>query len=185
MPEKELMRVIAGKYRHRLLDWPQDENIRPTKDRVREAIFSSLGDITGKSFLDLYSGSGAMGIEAISRGASPVYFVDNNVNAFNCIKRNIQTLKINEDHSLYFKNDFDALKEFMSLKLCFDIVFLDPPYKDGEYENVISFILDNKLLSDDGIIITEANRHLFVDESSFKRVKNYSYRDTIVTIYRR
>ena len=74
------MRVIAGVYRHRLLKYPENRlDIRPTKDRIREAFFSSLGDISGKTFLDLYAGSGSMGIEAISRGASKSYFVDNNL----------------------------------------------------------------------------------------------------------
>ena len=81
------MRVIAGELRHRKLVYPENNpNIRPTKDRIREAFFSSLGDISEKSFLDLYAGCGAMGIEAISRGVSRAYFVDNNKESLHYIK---------------------------------------------------------------------------------------------------
>ena len=87
------MRIVGGKYRHRLISFPDDmAHTRPTKDRIREAVFSALGDISGYRVLDLYAGSGAMGIEAISRGAKHCYFVDKNNIAINCVKENLNSL---------------------------------------------------------------------------------------------
>ena len=89
------MRVIGGLYRHRKLTYPEDnKNIRPTKDRIREAFFSIVGDLTNKTFLDLYAGCGSMGIEAISRGATKSYFVDNNKESINFVKENLKSLNI-------------------------------------------------------------------------------------------
>ena len=86
------MRIVGGIYRHRIINYPNDaEHIRPTKDRIREAIFSALGDLSGFKGLDLYSGSGAMGIEALSRGASFMTFVDKNKVAINTTKNNISS----------------------------------------------------------------------------------------------
>ena len=146
MSEKELMRVIAGKYRHRLLDWPVDENIRPTKDRVREAILSSLGDITGKAFLDLYSGSGAMGIEAISRGLETCVFNDINPKAYQTTINNIKACKI-EDFKVYNLDYKKCLEELKNKR--FDCIFLDPPYKLDVIDDIIEYIdklIDEKLI---------------------------------------
>ena len=91
------MRIVGGKYRHRLIEYPNDaSHIRPTKDRIREAIFNALGDISGLTVLDLYAGSGAMGIEALSRGAEKCYFVDKNYIAINTIKNNLSSLLIKD-----------------------------------------------------------------------------------------
>ena len=103
-----MMRIVAGKYRHRLIYWPEDPSIRPTKDRVREAIFAALNDIEGKTFLDLYAGSGSMGIEALSRGAKEVTFVDKGEPALKCVRENLKLLSIEDDYKIIKANDFDA-----------------------------------------------------------------------------
>ena len=118
------MRIVGGIYRHRLINYPDDaEHIRPTKDRIREAIFSALGDLSNMKGLDLYSGSGAMGIEALSRGCSFMTFVDMNKVAINTTKGNLQSLGINNAEVLFMK-DVDAIKMFIDRKEKFDIVFL-------------------------------------------------------------
>ena len=130
------MRVVGGIYKRRLITYPDDaEHIRPTKDRIREAIFSAVGDIDGYKGLDLYSGSGAMGIEGLSRGCSSMVFVDNNKLAIETTKKNINSLGIT-NAEIFFKNDFDALEIFKKENRVFDIVFLDPPYKAGKYEEL-------------------------------------------------
>ena len=95
------MRIVGGKYRHRLITWPDDAaHIRPTKDRVREAIFSALNDISDFVVLDLYAGSGAMGIEALSRGAKCAYFVDKNNIAISTVRQNLRDLKVDEEYKI-------------------------------------------------------------------------------------
>ena len=184
MPQKrEMMRIIAGKYKHRLIYWPDDPNIRPTKDRIREAVFAVLNNIEGKVFLDLYAGSGSIGLEAISRGAKKVYFVDRGIPAIKCIKSNIEALDINEDYELLKMSDLEALNLFKANNIKFDIIFLDPPYKDGLYEEIIDYILDNDLISSYGIIIAESDHQLVVDHQRIIKSKQYKYGEIIVTFY--
>ena len=142
------MRVIAGIYRHRLLKWPDDvKHIRPTKDRIREAIFGALGDINGFTCLDLYSGSGAMGIEAISRGASKAIFVDISPVALSVTKENLKSLGIpSQVASVYALEDKQAIKKLSEEGYQFDLIILDPPYQEGKYEEIIYLLKDNKLL---------------------------------------
>ena len=184
MPKKrEMMRIIAGKYRHRLIYWPEDPSIRPTKDRVREAIFGALGNIEGKVFLDLYAGSGSMGIEAISRGCKKVYFVDKGVPAIKCVNENVKLLNISEDYEIIKSEDNLALERFKSENVKFDIIFLDPPYQDGKYEEIIAYILDNDLLNSYGIIIAESNRKLLIENEKIIKEKQYKYGEILVTFY--
>ena len=169
------MRVVGGIYKRRLITYPDDaEHIRPTKDRIREAIFSALGDINGYKGLDLYSGSGAMGIEGLSRGCSSMVFVDNNKLAIDTTKKNIDSLGI-KNAEIIFKNDFDALEIFKKDNRVFDIVFLDPPYKTGKYEELVSYFLNNNLISNNGIIVMESDRDIELDESLFREVRHYKY----------
>ena len=179
------MRVIAGIYRHRLLVYPEnDPNIRPTKDRIREAFFSSLGDINGKAFLDLYSGSGSMGIEAISRGALKATFVDNNDKALNYVKENIKTLHI-ENAEVLKLSDVQALALFHDKKIKFDIIYIDPPYETGAYEEVISYIFENNLLSDNGVLAYESKREVEINNLWYRKKKEYHYGEISVTVLRK
>ena len=169
------MRVVGGIYKRRLISYPEDaEHIRPTKDRIREAIFSAVGDLDGYKGLDLYSGSGAMGIEGLSRGCSFMTFVDNNKLAIDVTKKNISSLGISNAEVL-FKNDMDALEMFKREQRVFDIVFLDPPYKQGKYEELVSYFINNNLISNNGIIVMESDRDIAFDESLFKEVRHYKY----------
>ena len=178
------MRVVAGKYRHRILLWPNDEkNIRPTKDRIREAIFSSLGDIGGLKVLDLYAGSGAMGIEALSREAAHSTFVDHNQMAIETIKKNITSLGITQDQVKVLPlEDKKALTFFIKDGEVFDLIFLDPPYHFHDYYELISFILDNKLLSKNGMIVIESQSNLTFDSITWKKTRHYKYGDINVDI---
>ncbi len=176
------MRIIAGKYKHRLISWPDDaKHIRPTKDRIREAIFSALGPIDNLTALDLYSGSGAMGIEALSRGCSFVTFVDCNKVAIQTTKNNLKSLDIKNANILEMK-DIDAINLFIKNKKSFDIVFLDPPYKEGKYEEIISLLVDNNLLNDNAIIVLEADHDVILNDSFYKKRKDYKYGDIKVSI---
>ena len=157
------MRVIAGEYRHRKLEYPEDNPaIRPTKDRIREAFFSSLGDIFGKSFLDLYAGSGSMGIEAISRGASYATFVDSSDTAISFVKKNIKNLQI-PNAEVIKSTDEVALNKFANESRRFDIIYIDPPYESDRYLIAMNYIFEHDLLSDNGILAFEANRDIEVN----------------------
>ena len=179
------MRVIAGIYRHRLLSYPEnDPSIRPTKDRIREAFFSSLGDISNKTFLDLYAGSGSMGIEAISRGASKATFVDNSDKALNYVKTNLKSLGV-ENAEVLKLSDIQALALFHDRKEKFDIIYIDPPYETGSYEEVISYIFENDLLSNNGVLAFESNRVVEVNPLWYNKKKEYHYGEISVTVLRK
>ena len=176
------MRIVGGKYRHRLIVYPDDAtHTRPTKDRVREAIFSAVGDITNYNVLDLYAGSGAMGIEALSRGASHCVFVDNSAIAIKTIKENVANLKIpNEEYEIIKNRDLIALD---LLKQKFDLIILDPPYEEGQYEMIVDLLKQKDLLSENAIIVMEANRPIILENIDYKKNKEYHYGEIMVFIY--
>ncbi|MFA6675915.1 MAG: 16S rRNA (guanine(966)-N(2))-methyltransferase RsmD [Bacilli bacterium] len=178
------MRIIAGKYRHRLIEWPDDvKNIRPTKDRIREAIFSSLGDLSSLKVLDLYAGSGAMGLEALSRNAQHATFVDYNQIAIETIHHNLQSLHISNDEVSVLKcSDHQAIDAFIHQKESFDVVFLDPPYQTGDYQSIIELLLTNNLLTTHGIIVIETQCHIEFENVFYRRRKDYQYGEIIVII---
>jgi len=179
------MRIVGGKYRHRLISFPDDaEHTRPTKDRVREAIFSALGDVNGYRVLDLYAGSGAMGLEALSRGAVHTTFVDISVLAIKAIKDNVASLKIPESEYEIIRNkDVLAIESFKQKDAQFDLVILDPPYEEGKYEEIVNQLFNNNLLSDKAIIVMEANRPITLEKIDYQKNKEYHYGDILVYIY--
>ena len=179
------MRIVGGKYRHRLISFPDDmAHTRPTKDRIREAVFSALGDINGYRVLDLYAGSGAMGIEALSRGAKHATFVDVSALAIKTIKDNIASLKIDPSEYEIIKNkDLGAIESFKENNRQFDLVILDPPYELGEYEKIVELLCNNSLLSDNAIIVMEANRQITLENVDYQKNKEYHYGEITVYIY--
>lgn len=176
------MRVIAGIYRHRIINGPTDNpKIRPTKDRIREAFFSSLGNIENKVFLDLFAGSGSIGIEAISRGARKSYFVDNSKIAIRFIKDNLMSLQI--DNGEIIENDaIIALERFKNQKIQFDIIYIDPPYDSDNYFPILSYIYNNDLLTDKGIVAFEAKKKIELNPTWYSKIKEYHYGEIIVTV---
>jgi 16S rRNA (guanine(966)-N(2))-methyltransferase RsmD len=147
------MRVISGIYRGRRIISPKGENIRPTSDRVKENLFNIIAThIEGSVCLDLFGGTGALGIEAVSRGAKITYIVDNDKNSFKNIQLNsrdiVSIVPILSDYSL-------ALKNFAHKNMKFDIIFIDPPYETRLGELAISKIEELGLLSEEGIIVWE------------------------------
>ena len=179
------MRIVGGKYRHRLISFPDDmAHTRPTKDRIREAVFSALGDINGYRVLDLYAGSGAMGIEALSRGAKHTTFVDISSLAIKTIKDNLDSLKVdNNEYSIIKNKDVLAIESFKDNNKQFDLVILDPPYETGEYEKIVELLSDNSLLSEHAIIVMEANRKISLDNIDYQKNKEYHYGEITVYIY--
>ena len=179
------MRIVGGKYRHRTIIYPDDAtHTRPTKDRVREAIFSALGDISGARVLDLYAGSGAMGIEALSRGAGHCTFVDISLIAIKVIKDNINNLKISDDEYEIIKNrDINALDYLKQKGNKFDLIILDPPYEEGQYEEIVAKLNNDGLLSENAIIVMEANRPIKLENIDYQKNKEYHYGEIMVFIF--
>lgn len=165
------MRIISGQFKGKKLQMPKTESIRPTADMVKEAMFTKLYDkVLDACFLDLFAGSGSVGIEAMSRGANQVVFVDKDFYAVNLIKENLQNLN---DNYKICKSDF---KNFLSKeKQKFDLIFIDPPYKSEFYIPALKLIFENDLLSKDGIIICEHNKDSSINQNYFELfdVKNY------------
>jgi len=179
------MRIVSGKYRHRNIIYPDDAtHTRPTKDRVREAIFSAVGDISNARTLDLYAGSGAMGIEALSRGASHCTFVDISPIAIKVIKENIANLKIEDkDYEIIKNKDFIALDYLKEKGDKFDLIILDPPYEEGQYELIVDKLYKDNLLSENAIIVMEANRPIKLENIDYQKNKEYHYGEIMVFIY--
>lgn len=182
------MRIIGGEYKSRSIAMPRGVEMRPTQDKIREALFNILGDITGKKVLELFAGSGAFGIEAISRGAGSVTFVDNNFRCVQTIKSNLGSLGIPD--SRYNIVKADALK--FPAKLAhnreeYDIIFLDPPYYRDMAKKCLINMGSYDIVSPVGLVIVEhfkkdalgaeLERLVFIDERR--------YGDTLITILRR
>ena len=147
------MRVVSGNVRGLKLVAPAGEDTRPTLDRVKEAVFSMLSPyIYDSVVLDAFAGSGALGVECLSRGAEFAVFADSDKNAVKCIKTNLQNAKFEDKSTVYFGNILDYVK---SCDKKFDIIFLDPPYESGLYIEVLEAIQKKELLSDEGIIVVE------------------------------
>ncbi len=150
------MKIISGKYKGRILKGYMIDGTRPTMDRVKESVFAMIQEYVKDSlFLDLYSGTGNIGIEAISNGSKKAYLVDNNMVAIKTIKENISMLKI--DNAYVIKEDaVKSLNNFINTGIKFDIIFLDPPYHTNELDKSLTIINDNLcLLGDNGIIVCE------------------------------
>lgn len=148
------MQIITGKYRARKLIGVDAETTRPTLARVKESIFNLIqGDIAGGVVLDLFAGSGAFGVECISRGAKKVYFVDNEDKAIKAIKQN--TSKMTEDFVIFKSDYFSALEKFAKENIKFNLINLDPPYKAGFYMPALEKMASLKLLSNGAVIVVE------------------------------
>ena len=179
------MRVVAGRARGTVLKTPEGMLTRPTADRVKEAMFSIVQfDLPGAAVLDLFGGTGQLGIEAISRGAKNAVFIDSNENACRLIKENLRRAKMEKEGSV-IKADY--LSYLSGCKEKFNIILLDPPYAEEFLENSLKMITEIDILQSGGIIITERpfGKDLLVEFSGFSRSKDYKYGNTLVTLFRK
>ena len=177
------MKVISGKYKGRNIQGYDIDGTRPTMDRVKESLFAMIqNNVTDSVVLDLFSGSGNLGIEALSEGAKHAYLVDKNHKACSVIKNNLSTIGINDADVLNM--DFKmAIKYLYEKNIKIDILFLDPPYKTNFIEESIALLKDYPILNKDGIIVCE-NESLdrIVYPSNFSCVKDKKYGDKYVVI---
>lgn len=167
-----MIRITGGKNRSRKLFIPENNLTKPTMDKVRAAVFNALtNDVKGKDVLDLFSGSGSYGFEALSRDAKSVTFVDKEKEAIIAIKKNAEMLK--ETNIKVFQSDVTSFLESKNGQ--FDLVFVDPPYKLDIYQNVLDLLEKNAYLKDEAIIVLESEKELSINEEKYKKVKLYNY----------
>ena len=158
------MRIIGGKFKGKKLLEPKDKETRPLKDLTKESIFNIINhsnkfsiNIKKAYILDLFSGVGSFGIECLSQGASHVTFIEKYEGVLPILKKNLNNLKSKIGYEI-IKTDILNKFQFKSLKLRYDIVFLDPPYKERALENILNKIIENKTLKDNGIIIIHRHK---------------------------
>ena len=176
------MRVITGTARGRKLETLEGEDVRPTTDRVKEAVFSIIQfETEERAFLDLFAGSGQMGIEALSRGADCAYFADNSKKSVETVKRNLKTTKL-EQRAKVFQTDYRSF-----LSMCprrFDIAFLDPPYSTGVLQDALERVCE--CMNDTGVIIAEnpLNEEILSNYGEFVLDRQYRYGKIKITTFR-
>lgn len=180
------MRVISGTCKGRQLKGVPGKQTRPTTDKMKETIFNVVGPFfSGGRGLDLFAGSGGLGIEALSRGLESVIFVDRDMNAIQTIKSNIATCKFTETCEVYRNDAERALKALIKREIQFDLIFLDPPYRKQKLEALLHIITENQLLKEDGIIICEHSGDVTLPHTigSLKQMKSGDYGTIGLSIY--
>ena len=176
------MRIVAGKFKSRLIKAPQGQNTGPTSDRVKESLFNILGSkVYNAICLDLFAGSGNLGLEALSRNAKKCIFVDHDLQAIRTIKENIAALQVNDQTKVLY---MDYQKALRLLKEPFDLIFLDPPYRYSVLDDILKTLEEKNLLSDDAIIVYESAMHTNIDPDCYLgyEIKKYQYGDTILNL---
>ncbi|MBS7021533.1 MAG: 16S rRNA (guanine(966)-N(2))-methyltransferase RsmD [Firmicutes bacterium] len=179
------MRVISGKYKGRSLDGHKIAGTRPTMDRVKESMFAMIQNkVSNAVCLDLFSGSGNLGIEAISNGASKVYFVDFNQICIQTIEKNLRTLQITEEAIVMKKDYLEALRYLKERGMKMDIIFLDPPYKYHFMDQILEELEQYQICNQNCYIICETDKEETI-ETTLTLLKEKRYGDKYVRIYQK
>lgn len=182
------MRIIAGKYRSRLIRSPRVKGVRPTKDRIREALFNIIREcIDGRNVLDLFAGSGAFGIEAISRGAKSAVFVDSDRGCVKAIEGNLNMLKVEDDRFDIIKMDvFIAIDKIAGAGKKFDIILMDPPYYKEMAKKCLIKLSERDILNPLCIIIAEHHKRDILPQEigGITSYRSVCYGDICLTFYR-
>lgn len=182
---REAMRIISGKARGRKLISPQNDDVRPTGDRVKESIFNMIHPyISDSIIIDLFAGTGNLGLEAISRGAKKAYFVDNNPTSLDIVKKNIHITGFQDCCNVIYANFEKGMEK---IEESGDVFFLDPPYNKGYIMKCIDLIIKENKLNNDGIIVAEHSVGEIIpdDVAGLELIKNKKYGMTMVSILRR
>lgn len=181
------MRVIAGKFRSRRIISPQGVTTRPTSDRLRETLFNVVAPRVGDSvWIDLFAGSGAVGLEALSRGARTVYFVESSSRAVGVIRKNLEELGIEEGYEVLEREAATALRMLDAQAIACDFCFLDPPYrKINDYEQTLGFLSQSRLLAPDSQVIAEHDKHFDPGEAfgALRRTRVLRQGDAVLSFY--
>ncbi len=186
--EEQSMRIIAGIHGSRRLETLKGNNTRPTTDKVKEAIFSRIGPyFDGGNMLDLFSGSGSMGLEAISRGMESCYLIDKDFHAISVIKQNIANLKVEKQCHVMKTDAVSALRHLCEKQVQFDMIFVDPPYVlENIYQEVMDIIYKGNLLSHNGHLVLESAKEVQMPShyENFELKKEATYGICKISYYR-
>ena len=178
------MKIISGKYKGRTIKGFDMEGTRPTMNRVKESLFAMIQDfIKDSSCLDLFAGTGNLGIEALSNGARECVFVDSNKIATTTIQKNCTLCNIEEPYQIYTMKSEKALEMFRKQKKQFDLIFLDPPYQDFLITKTLKLIEEYQLIKENGLIICEFEKEKI--ESPFSLKKERTYGNKTIFIYQK
>lgn len=173
------MNITAGIYKGSKVKIPDEKIVRPTLSKIRESIFNtlfSIMDFEGKSFLDMFAGSGIMGLEALSRGFETVLALEKNAKVARILKENYENIKLKPNLIIG-----DSLKILSKINDKFDVIYIDPPYYSGIYEDCLKKIKENSLLTSDGIVILEHVTEVNWEEFRFKLIKQKKYANKLLT----
>ncbi|MCK4386332.1 MAG: 16S rRNA (guanine(966)-N(2))-methyltransferase RsmD [candidate division Zixibacteria bacterium] len=177
------MRIISGEHKSRRLVGGKKTRVRPTSDRVKESIFNILQEeVMGKRILDLFAGAGSLGIEALSRGAESVTFVDASSQSINVLKKNIKSLNL-ESRSTILR--LDGLKAINKLKRNFQMIFADPPYLKGFVQRVIDSVAQSEVLEKNGVLILEHHKKetFSFPEEKLSVLRQKKIGDTVISFF--
>jgi 16S rRNA (guanine966-N2)-methyltransferase len=181
------MRVIAGKFRSRRLRTPGFLGVRPTSDRLRETLFNILGpSVEDSLFIDLYTGTGAIGIEAVSRGAREVFFIDRDPACISLTRQNLESLDIRTGIEVIMSDAERGLEKLAARHLVADFIFFDPPYNDEGYEDLLDYLDASHLVAPQGIVIAEHSSSLELPErlARLERTRLLEQGDAALSFYR-
>ena len=181
------MRVISGKCRGTKLIAPEGSNTRPTSDRIKETLFNIISfDMPECQFLDLFSGSGGIGIEALSRGAQKVVMVEHNQEALTCIYKNLEKTRLQDSARVYNIDIYTALQKLGQNNEKFDVIFMDPPYKMEGIPKIFEYIKKYELLNETGYIILErATTNKSLELEGYVLIKEKIYKTTTLSFFER
>ena len=169
------MRIISGKYKGRKLDGYTINGTRPTMDRVKESLIGMIqNELPGSICLDLFSGSGSVGLEMLSNGATKCYFVDNNKEVVGTLNKNFKNIKVSDSYEIINQDFKSALNYFLVKQIKFDIIFLDPPYELNYINPSVDLIIKNDLLNENGLIICEYEKEI-IEKNKFTILKERKY----------
>ena len=180
------MKVISGTLKGRNIEGYNIDGTRPTMDRVKESLFATIqNNIKNSVVLDLFAGSGQLGIEAISNGANTCYFIDNNKEVIKVLNNNISNLNIKSYSKVILSDWKKSLNDFANQSIKFDIIFVDPPYDYNVYEKILEKVSTLNILNDNGIIILEHSNLKFKDSyNNLTLYKEKKYGNKSVNIYK-
>jgi 16S rRNA (guanine(966)-N(2))-methyltransferase RsmD len=181
------VRIIAGKYRSRRLIAPQGVETRPTSDRLRETLFNVVApSVPDSVWIDLFAGTGAVGIEALSRGAAMAYFVESSRRPARAIRDNLHSLGIEEGAEVIEREASTALRMLDTQAVVCDFCFLDPPYrKMGDYEQTLGFLSQSRLLKPESLVIAEHDKHFDPGDAfgALRRQRSLRQGDAVLSFY--
>jgi 16S rRNA (guanine966-N2)-methyltransferase len=182
------MRIISGKFRGLKLHSPTNIEIRPTSDRLRESLFSIINsnkydvNIIDANVIDICTGTGALGIEALSRGAKNLYLIDNEQNSLDIVKTNLSKIKSYDIESSVYIRKADAKKPFKNINLIFNIVLIDPPYNSSIIQQCLPLLKEYNLIDEDSVIFAETSKQETISVENFKVLDTKFYGKSKLTI---